>query len=146
MNINSYLDKQVYADNYDGIKRDKVIVKVPKKGEEFMFFDRGICSLDRMYLARVMNVYTPEDAPDFVKEAFNKERHKTNVFYDHDENGNCVTDVYIECTISRYNGNNIWFVRTSDGGFYSIDIQSNWQSGRLDVDYRIMNYIDSLND
>lgn len=146
MNTNSYLDKQVYRDNYDGIKRDKVIVKVPKKGEQFMFFDNGVYSLDRMYQAKVLNVYTPENVPSFVKEFFQKEFYRTNPFYDHNENGNCITDVYIECFISRYDVNNIWFVRTSDGGFYSLDIQNNQQSGRLDVDNRIMNYIDSLND
>ena len=33
-----------------------------------------------------------------------------------------------------YDENTIWFVRTVQGGWFSIDVQSSWQYGSLDVD------------
>ena len=33
-----------------------------------------------------------------------------------------------------YDENIIWFVRTVQGGWFSIDVQSSWQHGSLDVD------------
>ena len=33
-----------------------------------------------------------------------------------------------------YDENIIWFVRTVQGGWFSIDVQSSWQYGSLDVD------------
>ena len=33
----------------------------------------------------------------------------------------------------KYHKYNLWFARTKDGGWYSLDIQSSWQGGRLDV-------------
>lgn len=145
-NVSEYLDKRVYADGYDGNKDEAVMARIPKKGEQFMFYDDGKPSLSRMYQAKVIKTYTNENVPDFVKKAFQNDANDCDWIYKKDESGNNVTDIFIECSIPKYDDNNIWFVRTVDGGFFSIDIQSNWQSGVLDVDNRITNYIDSLND
>ena len=40
-----------------------------------------------------------------------------------------------------YDENIIWFVRTVQGGWFSIDVQSSWQSGYLDVDGSIYNEV-----
>ena len=44
------------------------------------------------------------------------------------------TDFFVECEIPGYDENTIWFVRTVQGGWFSMDVQSSWQSGSLDVD------------
>ena len=44
------------------------------------------------------------------------------------------TDFLIECSIPDYDEHNIWFVRTINGEWFSLEIQSFWQTGKLDVD------------
>lgn len=44
------------------------------------------------------------------------------------------TDYFVEAIVDGYDENPLWFARTVDGGWFSMDIQSGWQSGRLDVD------------
>ena len=52
------------------------------------------------------------------------------------------TDYFVECSCPVYDDNNLWFVRTkNDGGWFSMDIQSWWQGGRLDVDGKIFENI-----
>ncbi|MFR6305656.1 MAG: hypothetical protein ACLUNR_02360 [Bacilli bacterium] len=43
------------------------------------------------------------------------------------------TDYFIGCYIPKYDNNLIWFARTKYGTWFSMDIQSNWQGGLLDV-------------
>jgi len=118
--------------------------RVPNPHEKFMFFDDGKISLSRMYQAEVLRTYKPNEAPEFVKQAL--QDNDCDWIYAKDENGKYVTDVYIECNIPKYDDNHIWFARTKDGGFFSLDIQSGWQGGILDVDGRLEGYIESLND
>ena len=40
-----------------------------------------------------------------------------------------------------YDENTIWFVRTVQGGWFSMDVQNTWQSGSLDVDGSIYNEV-----
>ena len=44
------------------------------------------------------------------------------------------TDFLIEYIISDYDEHNIWFVRTINGEWFSLEIQAFWQTGKLDVD------------
>jgi hypothetical protein len=44
------------------------------------------------------------------------------------------TDYFVECSIFGYDESTIWFVRTIGGNWFSINIQNDWQGGRLDVD------------
>lgn len=37
--------------------------------------------------------------------------------------------------------NDLYFVRTKNGGWFSMNIQSSWQSGRLDVDEKGWNQL-----
>lgn len=41
------------------------------------------------------------------------------------------TDYFIECNIPNYDTNSVWFVRTIDGGWFSIDTTNSCMSGRL---------------
>lgn len=44
------------------------------------------------------------------------------------------TDYAVKTSIPNYDKNPIFFVRTKDGGWFSIDTVSGWESGRLDID------------
>ena len=41
------------------------------------------------------------------------------------------TDYFVKCSIPEYDKNDVWFVRHVDGGWFSMDTQSSWMSGRL---------------
>ena len=51
------------------------------------------------------------------------------------------TDYFIEASCPVYDDNYLWFARTKDGGWFSMNIQSWWQSGELDVDNTKFNEI-----
>ena len=43
------------------------------------------------------------------------------------------TDYFVEISCPKYDKYNLWFVRTKGSGWYSLDIQSGWQGGQLDI-------------
>ena len=113
---------------------------IPKVNQTCMFFDDGKISYSRMYQATVKQVMVYDDAPDKVKKAFEHES-KT-----HDWIWNKTTDYIIACDIKDYDKNLIWFARTVDGGWFSMDVDKSWQGGRLDVDGELEDYLVSLFD
>ena len=113
---------------------------IPKVNQTCMFFDDGKISYSRMYQATVKQVMVYNDAPDKVKKAFERES-KT-----HDWIWNKTTDYIIACDIKDYDKNLIWFARTVDGGWFSMDVDREWQGGRLDVDGELEDYLVSLFD
>ena len=113
---------------------------IPKVNQTCMFFDDGKISYSRMYQATVKQVMKFNDAPDKVKKAFECES-KT-----HDWIWNKTTDYIIACDIKDYDNNLIWFARTVDGGWFSMDVDKSWQGGRLDVDGKLEDYLVSLFD
>ena len=113
---------------------------IPKVNQTCMFFDDGKISYSRMYQATVKQVMVYDDAPDKVKKAFERES-KT-----HDWIWDKTTDYIIACDIRDYDKNLIWFARTTDGGWFSMDVDKEWQGGRLDVDGKLEDYLVSLFD
>ena len=113
---------------------------IPKVNQTRMFFDDGKISYSRMYQATVKQVMVYDDAPDKVKKAFERES-KT-----HDWIWNKTTDYIVACDIKDYDKNLIWFARTVDGGWFSMDVDREWQGGRLDVDGELEDYLVSLFD
>lgn len=113
---------------------------IPKVNQTCMFFDDGKISYSRMYQATVKQVMVYDDAPDKVKKAFERES-KT-----YDWIWNKTTDYIIACDIKNYDKNLIWFARTTDGGWFSMDVDKSWQGGRLDVDGKLEDYLVSLFD
>ena len=113
---------------------------IPKVNQTCMFFDDGKISYSRMYQATVKQVMVYDDAPDKVKKAFERES-KT-----HDWIWNKTTDYIIACDIKDYDNNLIWFARTVDGGWFSMDVDKSWQGGRLDIDGKLEDYLISLFD
>lgn len=113
---------------------------IPKVNQTCMFFDDGKISYSRMYQATVKQVMVYDDAPDKVKKAFERES-KT-----HDWIWNKTTDYIVACEIKDYDKNLIWFARTVDGGWFSMDVDEAWQGGRLDIDGELEDYLISLFD
>ena len=113
---------------------------IPKVNQTCMFFDDGKISYSRMYQATVKQVMVYDDAPDKVKKAFERESK------DHDWIWNKTTDYIIACDIKDYDKNLIWFARTVDGGWFSMDVDKSWQGGRLDIDGKLEDYLVSLFD
>ena len=113
---------------------------IPKVNHTCMFFDDGKISYSRMYQATAKQVMVYDDAPDKVKKAFERES-KT-----HDWIWNKTTDYIVACEIKDYDNNLIWFARTVDGGWFSMDVDKSWQGGRLDIDGELEDYLVSLFD
>ena len=113
---------------------------IPKVNQTCMFFDDGKISYSRMYQATVKQVMVYDDAPDKVKKAFERESKA------HDWIWNKTTDYIIACDIKDYDKNLIWFARTVDGGWFSMDVDKSWQGGRLDIDGKLEDYLVSLFD
>ena len=115
---------------------------VPEVGKEYLFFDDGKTSPSRIFKAKVLRVipYSEEVyvdkyyydlgslIPTSIQDVHKEEVEECDWIYTSE------TDYFVECSIPKYDDNTIWFARTKDGGWFSMNIQSSWQSGRLDVD------------
>lgn len=101
---------------------------MPTIGKIYDFFDDGKES--RHYYAKVLEIYEKKDfdkVPKKVLKAYKKELKEFHLVYSND------TDIIVKCDIPDYDTFPIWFVRFKDGiGLFSINVESEWQSGRLD--------------
>ncbi len=106
---------------------------VPEVGKEYHIFDDGKINLSRHYTAKILEVIPFEEHHDYkllhawvsnVKEAY-------WLFADE-------TDYFIKAE-SSYDKNPLYFVRTTDGGWFSIDYPNTWMGARLDIDGSIYN-------
>lgn len=122
---------------------------IPEIGKYYHFWDDGKISPGRHYICRCERIITDEEAKNIMIEVPNEyiddmmdiislyeywhdtEMPIHNWLYAED------TDYFIECSCPEYDENTLWFIRTKDGGWFSMDIQNGWQSGILDVDGEI---------
>lgn len=129
---------------------------LPTLGKSYYFFDDGKTGISRCYKATVTSIL-PADT-EVVVEAFDYDLRtliprrlqdiRRDTVNDHRASENFIvgrtkpgepwlyseeTDYYIEAIIPGYDEYPIWFVRTIRGGWFSMNIQDSWQSGRLDV-------------
>lgn len=125
-------------------------------GKTYMFYDDGKIRPSRQYEATVLRIIKVEDSKnimfptycceesDYYEETIVYpgekavgERSLYNIWLEAKKSHDWLfaeeTDYFIECSIPRYDENNIWFVRTIEGNWFSLDIQSWWQGGSLDV-------------
>ena len=100
---------------------------IPKKKQIYNFFDDGKCSSSRLYKAYVKKVIP------FNKADIHLKIHLVNSAFDCSWIWNGDTDYFIGCYIPKYDNHLVWFARTKYGTWFSMDIQSNWQGGLLDV-------------
>ena len=126
---------------------------IPKIGERYPLFDDGKLNNTRLYYGDVLRVLTPEEAKDekvlrleqlteglsTSKDDYGLvERSLVEVWMDEIKKADFLfspeTDYFVEVTSPEYDEHNLWFVRTKEGGWFSMDIQSDWQGCELDVD------------
>ena len=111
----------------------KTLQPIPEVGKEYHIFDDGKISPGRHYMAKIEkvipfgDVYDPESElylawKDNVKEAY-------WLFAEH-------TDFFVQAK-SSYDKNPLFFVRTKDGGWFSIDYPDCWMGARLDIDGKL---------
>lgn len=139
---------------------------IPKIGNSYHFFDDGKITESRHYIATVLDIITPEQTKNIMFSRINDGVSSEISLYeiwrneidDHRQGTNfkiisdsCSmevgapwlyaeeTDYFIKCSIPEYDKNDVWFVRTIDGGWFSIDTKSWWMSGRLDIDGKLFN-------
>ena len=115
-----------------------IMDRLPEKGKYYHFWDDGKSSASRHYICKCERIiscdesrYIEVETPDGKMTLY--DMWKENVaqcYWLYAE----TTDYMIECSCPKYDKDNLWFVRTKNGEWFSIDIQSWWQSGLLDVD------------
>ena len=129
--------------------------EVPQVGKQYHFFDDGKITPSRHSIATVTRVVPFSEANSIIVKAREWDLEIDDPIYvdkpitevwkndvtDHDSIMNTETDYLIECSIPDYDENLIWFARTTEGGWFSMDIQSGWQAGRLDVDGKLYEYM-----
>lgn len=123
--------------------------RIPNVGEKFNFYDDGKISLSRVHIAEVKQILTYSEAKETKVSVFDNDKldmvemsivdrwkqsidgdvpgFKSNLAED--------TDVFIICSIPTFDDYDIVFARTVGGYFRSMDIQSFWQSGVLDISW-----------
>lgn len=129
----------------------KNLKPLPVIGNQYHFWDDGKTNPGRHYICRCERIITSEEAKSIMIEIpnyYDNDVMDTISLYEHWHNNEMPehdwlyakdTDYFIECSCPKYDEHNLWFVRTKDGGWFSMNIQSYWQSGRLDVDSAIFN-------
>lgn len=132
-----------------------------KIGKEYHFWDDGKISPSRHYICKVIDIISLEQAKnimleftqfDYTCDYFNQHFKGTideenDIFpkmslYDiwmcyketHDWIFANETPYFIKISIPTYDDNDLYCVCMKNGGWFSLDIQSGWQGGILDID------------
>ena len=121
---------------------------LPEVGKYYHFWDDGKTSPSRHYICRVESIKTLDEAKN-IKVDVPRWDHVTSCSYfekdslynvwenqvaGHDWLFAEDTDYLVEVSCPKYDKHNLWFVRTKNGGWFSMDVQSSWQGGELDID------------
>jgi hypothetical protein len=122
-------------------------------GEFYHFFDDGKTSPSRHYICKCEGIITVEESKELLFETYYwSEENNTSValtlydiwtknkeqcpwLYDDD------TPYFIVCSCPKYDDNLLYFVKTKSDGWFSMDVNSWWQSGELDIDSKKFNRI-----
>lgn len=127
----------------------------PELNKIYNFYDDGKISRARQFEAKVIRIIKPEEAKTIMFDAWydsdyeystfkerRKPEHKLSLYevwknHIKEDAGYLYsgdTDLFVGCSIPDFDDDIIWFVRTKDGGWFSMNIQNCWQGGRLDVE------------
>lgn len=104
---------------------------IPEVGKEYHIFDDGKISPGRHYMATIVEVIPFETCDNRVLlETWAMEVRSCEWLY------STATDYFIKAE-SNFDKNPLYFVRTKDGGWFSIDYPSCWMGARLDIDGKL---------
>lgn len=103
---------------------------VPEVGKEYHIFDDGKINPSRHYIAKVVEIISPEYAKDItgLLEIWKQEKSECNWLFAES------TDYFVRAKSDSYDLNSLYFVRTVDGGWFSLDFPNIWMGARLDID------------
>jgi hypothetical protein len=104
--------------------------QVPEVGKDYHIFDDGKIKLSRHYIAKIVELISPEDAKDITDLVENWEQEKSECPWLFAE----TTDYFVRARSESYDINSLYFVRTVDGGWFSVDFPNIWMGARLDID------------
>lgn len=135
-------------------KKKNIILKPrPEVGKFYHFWDDGKTGASRHYICKCEEIITPVQAQETIvndneslydiwKREVDEHRQRDNFkvlsagasqntgepwLYAEE------TDCFVRLSCPKYDKNDLWAARTVDGGWFTMDIQSWWQGGRLDV-------------
>lgn len=127
----------------------KNLKSIPEVGKEYHFWDDGKSSPSRHYICRCERVIPYKEAKNIVFELKDYPDPKNNELFIpykvsleeiwQKESGYCywlfadTTECFVEISCPNYDDNNLWAARTKDGRWFTLDIQSSWQGGEIDV-------------
>ena len=119
------------------------MIEVPQVGQIYHFFDDGKMSKNRHYKAECLEVITPEETKKVLLEIPTDGSSDTqkvslyDIWRDNVREFDWMyaekTDYFVRCRVPEFDENDLWFVRTINNRWFSMDIQSWWQVGLLDV-------------
>ena len=121
--------------------------EIPIVGNYYHFWDDGKTSSSRHYIAKCEEIITCKQAKGILisvpvwNEETNQNDFERVTLYErwqeqvkgHDWIYATETDYFIKISVPEYDENYLYAVRTKWGGWFTIDIQSWWQGGDLDV-------------
>lgn len=118
---------------------------VPEEGKIYKFYDDGKVGSSRRYWAKVKKVLDIKDTNNILVSIYDSEEEdkwiKVTLYHIIQEEIRHCEWLYAKeqkevicCYIPAYDCNDIWVIRDKTGGWFSIDVQSCWQGGQLDVD------------
>lgn len=128
---------------------------VPKIGEIYPLFDDGKLNDTRLYYGEVTRILTVEEAKTEIVKHLEKteddyvlvERTLYDVWkqeiLDADFLFSQDTDYFVEISVPDYDENLLWAVRTKEGGWFTMDIQSDWQGCEVDVDRSLLEQMEA---
>jgi hypothetical protein len=103
---------------------------VPEVGKEYHIFDDGKIKLSRHYIATVIEIIPALQSAGLYPELYDAwQTNLKEAYWLFAEE----TDYFVKAE-SDYDKNPLYFVRTVDGGWFSIDYPNCWMGARLDID------------
>jgi len=134
------------------MKKQKEKENLPVVGKDYHFFDDGKITHSRHYIAKILEVIPIEEAKNIIISTPRKYDYVTNqnvfidmslydIWVDEAKEIDWIfandTDYIIKSSIPKYDDDPIYFARTKDGGWFSMDVTNWWQGGRLDIDGKL---------
>lgn len=111
-----------------------ILQPIPEVGKEYHIFDDGKIKPSRHYIAKIVKLIYPEDAYEITDlyKAWQEQVEECFWLFAKE------TDYFVVAE-SDYDKDLIYFVRTTDGGWFSIDYPGCWIGARLDIDGSLYN-------
>jgi len=119
-------------------KSDKLL-PVPEVGKFYHFWDDGKTGVSRHYICKVESIIKPEEAKTIIFNSDALQRPMSLYEIWKNEVKECdwlyaeETDCILKISCPKYDDNFLYAARTKNGGFFTVNVQSFWQSGRIDI-------------